>query len=139
MAPTTVKLSPEESANLKEKLAALDGEVRGFAKGIEAAKQLILQQFLEKRNDAIAQQGHAAAGHAPVSANQPVSAVQPAGAGGEPERPSVPADGRDSIAVGNAVFPIRGTAEQWLERAWAGDDGTGNGAGVKPLSNGTAS
>ncbi len=89
-----IELTPLETAALSPKVARLEGMSIGYAQGIEAAKRIMIEDFLKNRkvnDDAIAQQKHAAAGHAPDSTAQPVPPIQSAGSGDESERAGIAA------------------------------------------------
>jgi hypothetical protein len=122
-----INLTPEEAFDLTPKIQRLEGMALGYAQGIEAAKQLIVRDFLEKRkvpNGPIAQPQHEPAGYPPVRASQPVPQSQSAG-DAEPERPATPDDAErsafdgtigDAGAFDRTLFPIRGTSDiTWPE------------------------
>ena len=88
-----INLTSAEELELKTDLARLDGMAVGYAAGIEEAKKLAIKGLLAKRkaNGTVTESGNAAAGHAPVRADQPVPQVQPAGGANQPERTGSPA------------------------------------------------
>jgi hypothetical protein len=126
-----IKLTPEEMAEIAPKVARLEGLAAGYTAGIEEAKRLIVKDFIDKKkvnNGTITQQGHAAAGHAANSANEPISQIQPTGSAAEPERPNLASTAVECDGGTNGfpapLFPISSTTEPWLQRAFDGDDGT---------------
>ena len=131
-----INLTSAEELELKTDLARLDGMAVGYAAGIEEAKKLAIKGLLARRktNGTVTESGNAAAGHAPVRADQPVSQVQSAGGANQPEwtggSAAVPAkqcnDGRtDGPVIApsfSPAFPISGsTYDPELQRIFRGD------------------
>lgn len=127
------RITFEESLQLASQKGYWDGFSAGAKSAADHAKALLVQNLIaskEQANGTIAQQEHAAAGHAPDRADQLVSQAQSAGAGSEPERAGVtdskarrhglPCDGDDAAdVIRSDQFPIDGDAD--VERAFAGD------------------
>ncbi len=120
-----INISPEESAELKAKLAKMEGLSEGYSQGIEAAKQLMLKDFINKKkvtNDSIAKSPNGSTGQTPNRPDEPIPQIQPAGGTDQPERTGEAAIGGDhgisdgdgaSTAVNvpgyGRTFPIRST------------------------------